>query len=726
MTSLELDLETIVDSIPQPISVETIAHSLFQRPLSRSPFFSGISLALAPLLPPDLSQHSVLIREPAPPLVPDLSQPSVTNHYLPPSANVWIYLPPTATSSVPPRRRTRAHPSRLILSFSVNTAGFPVVGLGFVLQHAPPTVGFPVVGLGIVRQHALQVGALAWSSSCLSSGSRDKSIFQRDICVQEDYIESEAAENDESNDSDVECSEDNDISKITKMRFLPHDPNQCISLALAPLLPPDLSQHSVLIREPAPPLVPDLSQPSVPNHYLPPSANVWIYLPPTATSSVPPRRRTRAHPSRLILSFSVNTAGFPVVGLGFVLQHTPLTVGFPVVGLGIVRQHALQVGALAWSSSCLSSGSRDKSIFQRDICVQEDYIESEAAENDESNDSDVECSEDNDISKITKMRFLPHDPNQCISLALAPLLPPDLSQHSVLIREPAPPLVPDLSQPSVPNHYLPPSANVWIYLPPTATSSVPPRRRTRAHPSRLILSFSVNTAGFPVVGLGFVLQHAPPTVGFPVVGLGIVRQHALQVGALAWSSSCLSSGSRDKSIFQRDICVQEDYIESEAAENDESNDSDVECSEDNDISKITEMRFLPHDPNHAECVMLIKKISLASMRFSPLTRIESEAAENDESNDSDVECSEDNDISKITEMRFLPHDPNQCLVLLLPPFKMEREFWSELCQSLVDIVAIVSNELLKDFVLSGYGRSRPASFVPFFAGKEEEERPGAV
>ncbi|KAJ6798278.1 protein FIZZY-RELATED 2-like [Iris pallida] len=35
--------------------------------------------------------------------------------------------------------------------------------------------------------HRLRVGALAWSSSVLSSGSRDKSILQRDIRAQEDY-----------------------------------------------------------------------------------------------------------------------------------------------------------------------------------------------------------------------------------------------------------------------------------------------------------------------------------------------------------------------------------------------------------------------------------------------------------------------------------------------------------------------------------------------------------
>ncbi|KAK7307823.1 hypothetical protein VNO77_41229 [Canavalia gladiata] len=36
--------------------------------------------------------------------------------------------------------------------------------------------------------HRLRVGALAWSSSLLSSGSRDKTIYQRDIRAQEDFV----------------------------------------------------------------------------------------------------------------------------------------------------------------------------------------------------------------------------------------------------------------------------------------------------------------------------------------------------------------------------------------------------------------------------------------------------------------------------------------------------------------------------------------------------------
>ena len=36
--------------------------------------------------------------------------------------------------------------------------------------------------------HRLRVGALAWSSSVLSSGSRDKSILQRDIRCEEDHV----------------------------------------------------------------------------------------------------------------------------------------------------------------------------------------------------------------------------------------------------------------------------------------------------------------------------------------------------------------------------------------------------------------------------------------------------------------------------------------------------------------------------------------------------------
>ena len=36
--------------------------------------------------------------------------------------------------------------------------------------------------------HRLRVGSLAWSSSMLSSGRRDKSILQHDIHAQEDYV----------------------------------------------------------------------------------------------------------------------------------------------------------------------------------------------------------------------------------------------------------------------------------------------------------------------------------------------------------------------------------------------------------------------------------------------------------------------------------------------------------------------------------------------------------
>lgn len=36
--------------------------------------------------------------------------------------------------------------------------------------------------------HRLRVGALAWSSSLLSSGSRDKSILLRDIRAQDDFV----------------------------------------------------------------------------------------------------------------------------------------------------------------------------------------------------------------------------------------------------------------------------------------------------------------------------------------------------------------------------------------------------------------------------------------------------------------------------------------------------------------------------------------------------------
>jgi cell division cycle 20-like protein 1 (cofactor of APC complex) len=36
--------------------------------------------------------------------------------------------------------------------------------------------------------HRTRVGTLAWSSNILSSGSRDRSILQRDIRVREDFV----------------------------------------------------------------------------------------------------------------------------------------------------------------------------------------------------------------------------------------------------------------------------------------------------------------------------------------------------------------------------------------------------------------------------------------------------------------------------------------------------------------------------------------------------------
>jgi cell division cycle 20-like protein 1, cofactor of APC complex len=39
-----------------------------------------------------------------------------------------------------------------------------------------------------MESHRMRVGALAWNSSLLSSGSRDKSILHHDIRAQEDYV----------------------------------------------------------------------------------------------------------------------------------------------------------------------------------------------------------------------------------------------------------------------------------------------------------------------------------------------------------------------------------------------------------------------------------------------------------------------------------------------------------------------------------------------------------
>jgi cell division cycle 20-like protein 1, cofactor of APC complex len=40
----------------------------------------------------------------------------------------------------------------------------------------------------MMEGHSMRVGALAWISSLLSSGSRDKNILHHDIRAQEDYV----------------------------------------------------------------------------------------------------------------------------------------------------------------------------------------------------------------------------------------------------------------------------------------------------------------------------------------------------------------------------------------------------------------------------------------------------------------------------------------------------------------------------------------------------------
>ncbi|KAG7620146.1 WD40 repeat [Arabidopsis suecica] len=74
-----------------------------------------------------------------------------------------------------------------------------------------------------------------------------------------------------------------------------------------------------------------------------------------------------------------------VCSVGWALRGTHLAIGtssgtvqiWDVLRCKNIRTmegHRLRVGALAWSSSILSSGSRDKSILQRDIRTQEDHV----------------------------------------------------------------------------------------------------------------------------------------------------------------------------------------------------------------------------------------------------------------------------------------------------------------------------------------------------------------
>ncbi|XP_020694407.2 protein FIZZY-RELATED 2 isoform X2 [Dendrobium catenatum] len=74
-----------------------------------------------------------------------------------------------------------------------------------------------------------------------------------------------------------------------------------------------------------------------------------------------------------------------VCSVGWAQRGTHLAVGTSLGKLQIwdasrcrrirtMEGHRLRVGALAWSSSVLSSGSRDKSILQRDIRTQDDFV----------------------------------------------------------------------------------------------------------------------------------------------------------------------------------------------------------------------------------------------------------------------------------------------------------------------------------------------------------------
>lgn len=74
-----------------------------------------------------------------------------------------------------------------------------------------------------------------------------------------------------------------------------------------------------------------------------------------------------------------------VCSVGWALRGTHLAVGTSTGKVQIwdasrckrtrtMEGHRLRVGALAWGSSVLSSGSRDKSILQRDIRCQEDHV----------------------------------------------------------------------------------------------------------------------------------------------------------------------------------------------------------------------------------------------------------------------------------------------------------------------------------------------------------------
>lgn len=84
----------------------------------------------------------------------------------------------------------------------------------------------------------------------------------------------------------------------------------------------------------------------------------------------------------LLVSVAISAASraaqatFLVWGQSDASQHWPfqLTAGFACCSIRTLGGHRQRVGALAWGSHLLSTGSRDRHILHHDIRAPEDYV----------------------------------------------------------------------------------------------------------------------------------------------------------------------------------------------------------------------------------------------------------------------------------------------------------------------------------------------------------------
>uniref|UniRef100_A0A2C9WAC9 CDC20/Fizzy WD40 domain-containing protein n=1 Tax=Manihot esculenta TaxID=3983 RepID=A0A2C9WAC9_MANES len=123
------------------------------------------------------------------------------------------------------------------------------------------------------------------------------------------------------------------------------------------------------------------------NHYKSPSRTIYSdrFIPSRSNSNFALFNISSSSPPSKVTKLCDLGIDDSVCSVGWAQRGTHLAVGTSNGKVQIwdasrcrrvrtMEGHHLRVGALAWSSSVLSSGSRDKSILQRDIRAQEDFV----------------------------------------------------------------------------------------------------------------------------------------------------------------------------------------------------------------------------------------------------------------------------------------------------------------------------------------------------------------